>query len=82
MTSRQDDIYPNGKGSNNEGGDGEEEEEDKDEDKDKDKDKLAYYDSEIPGISNWDLIGKDLEHEAAALGLYPSYESPTQLTTF
>ena len=76
MTSRQDDRYSNGKGSDNDGGDEEEEEEDKD------KDKLAYYDSEIPGISNWDLLGKDFKCEAAALGLYPLYKSPTQLTTF
>ena len=77
MTSRQDDGYSNGKGSNNDGRDEEEEE-----DKDEDEDELAHYDSEIPGISNWDLLGKDFECEAAALALYPSYESATQLTTF
>jgi hypothetical protein len=31
-----------------------------------------FYDSEIPGISNWDLLGEDFEREAAALGLYSS----------
>ena len=113
MTSRWDDRYSDGKGSDNDGRDEEEEEEDRDEDedrqwqwwqrwgggrggwdededkdkdedgdKDEDKDELVYYDSEIPGISNWDFLGKDFECEAAALGLYPSYELPTQLTTF
>ena len=64
--------------------------EDKDKDKDKDvdrdedeeykdgdkeeKDEPPFCDSEIPGISNWDLLGKDFEHEAAALGLYSLYE--------
>ena len=90
-TSRQDGRYSNSKGSDHDGGD-EEEEEDKDgekdeEDKDKenqdeeDEDELPFYDSEIPGISNWDLLGEDFEREAAALGLYSSYELPPQLTT-
>ena len=49
----------------------EEEEEDKDEDEeDEDEDQPPCYDSEIPGISNWDLLGEDFEREAAALGLY------------
>jgi hypothetical protein len=58
----------------------EEDKEDKDED-DEDEDEPPFYDSEIPGISNWDLLGEDFEREAAALGLYFSYELPTQLTT-
>ena len=92
-TSRHDgSYYSNDKGGDNDGGDDEEEDRDKDEDeededededeededKDKDKDEPPFYDSEIPGISNWDLLGKDFEHEATALGLYSSYELPTQ----
>jgi hypothetical protein len=86
----------NGKGGDNDDGDEEEEEEEdkdgeKDEDdegedegeenQDKDEDELPFYDSEIPGISNWDLLGEDFEREAAALGLYSSYELPIKLTT-
>ena len=63
--------------------DEEEEEEDEEEDEDEDeededdvdvwdKDEPFFYDSEIPGISNWDLLGEDFEREAAALGLYSS----------
>src|SRR5271169_5645315 len=73
--------------------DGDKDEEDEEDDKDGDKDeeddeededevKPPFYDSEIPGISNWDLLGEDFEREAAALGLYSSYELPTQLTIF
>ena len=38
------------------------------------KDEPPFCDSEIPGISNWDLLGEDFERKAAALGLYSSYE--------
>jgi cobalamin biosynthesis protein CobT len=66
----------------------EEEEDEDEEDKDgEDKDEEdgdgdgdgdePPYDSEIPGISNWDLLGEDFERKAAALGLYFSYELPT-----
>jgi hypothetical protein len=59
-----------------------EDEKDEDEkDEDEDEDEPPFYDSEIPGISNWDLLGEDFEREAAALGLYSSYELPIQLTT-
>ena len=66
--------------------DGDEDEEDKDEDEedkdeDEDEDEPPFYESEIPGISNWDLLGEDFEREAAALGFYSSYELSTQLTT-
>ena len=74
-----------------EDGDEDEEDEDRDEDEededgdedeeDEDGDEPPFYDSEIPGISNWDLLGEDFEREAAALGLYFSYELHTQLTT-
>jgi hypothetical protein len=60
--------------------DGDEEDRDGDEE-DNDEDEPPFYDSEIPGISNWDLLGEDFEREAATLGLYSSYELPTQLTT-
>ena len=54
--------------------DEDEEEEDKDGDEeDEDEDQPPLYDSEIPGISNWDLLGEDFEREAAALGLYSSH---------
>ena len=46
--------------------------EDKDGDKEE-KDEPPFCDSEIPGISNWDLLGKDFECEAAALCLYSLY---------
>jgi len=52
-------------------GDKDEDEEDKDGD-DEDEDEPSFYDSEIPGISNWDLLGENFEREAAALGLYSS----------
>ena len=81
-----------GKGSDNhgkdeeEGGDRDRDEEDKDkededEDKNKDEDEDSFYESEIPGVSNWDLLGKDFECKAAALGLFSSYKFPTKLTT-
>jgi hypothetical protein len=84
--------HSDGKGSDNEGGDeeegedGDEDEENKDdddgdEDEDEDEDEDAFYESEVPGISNWDLLGKDHEREAATLGLFSLYEFPTQLTT-
>ena len=60
--------------------DGNEDDEDGDED-DMDEDEPPFYDSEIPGISNWELLGVDFEREAAALGLYSSYELSIQLTT-
>ena len=40
---------------------------------DEEEDEPPFYDSEIPGISNWDLLGEDFEREAAALGLYSSH---------
>ena len=46
--------------------------EDKDGDEDEDEDEPPFYDSEIPGISNWDLLGEGFEREAAALGLFSS----------
>jgi hypothetical protein len=53
--------------------DEDEEDEDEDEDEeDEDEDEPPFYDSEIPGISNWDLLGEDFEREAAALGMYSS----------
>src|SRR5208282_5298841 len=87
-------FYSDGKGRDNddrdeeEGGDGDEEDKDRededdedgDKDKDKDKDKDSFYESEIPGISHWDLLAEDFEREAAALGLFSSSEFPTQLT--
>ena len=95
-TSRQDgSSHSDGKGDDNDGGDdddeedqdgdeedqdGDEDDEDGDED-DMDEDEPPFYDSEIPGISNWDLLGEDFEREAAALGLYSSYELSIQLTT-
>jgi len=62
----------------------EDEHKDKDKDEDKDKDKEdkdgdeededenepPFYDSEIPGMSDWDMLGEDFEREAAALGVY------------
>ena len=66
--------------------DDDEDDEDKDKDKDDDDDDKDEdededeYESEIPGISNWDLLGDDFEREAAALGVFSSYEFPTQLT--
>jgi len=51
--------------------DNDEDEEDNDGDKeDEHEGQRPCYDSEIPGISNWDLLGEDFEREAAALGLY------------
>ena len=83
-TSRQDgSSHSDGKGDDNDGGDDDDEEDqDGDEDdEDGDEDEPPFYDSEIPGISNWDLLGEDFEREAAALGLYSSYELSIQLTT-
>ena len=95
-TSRRDGgSHSDGKGGDNDGGDeeedGDKDEEDKDkededgdedeDDGDEDEDEPPFYDSEIPGISNWDLLGEDFEREAAALGLYSLYELPTQLLT-
>jgi hypothetical protein len=62
-------------------GDKDSEEGDKEEDKDEDEDEPTFY-PDIPGISNWDLLGEDFEREAANLGLYSPYELPTQLTMF
>ena len=62
-------------------GDRDRDEEDKDKDEDEDEDEDSLYKSKIPGISNWDLLGEDFEHEAAALDLFFSYEFPTELTT-
>ena len=59
--------------------DGDKDENDKDmeskdgDEEDEDEDEPPFYDSEIPGISNWDLLGEDFEREAAALGLYSSH---------
>ena len=83
--------YSNGKGHDNngrgeeEGGDGDGDEEDKDRDdeddeegdENKDENKDFFYESEIPGISHWDLLGEDFERRAAALGLFSLYEFPT-----
>ena len=73
-TSRQDggSLY-DGEGNDNDGDDDNEEDEDEEEEEEEEE--------EIPGISNWDLLGEGFEREAAALGLYSSYELSTQLTT-
>jgi hypothetical protein len=59
-----------------EDGDKDENEEDMEskdgDEEDEDENEPPFYDSEIPGISNWDLLGEDFEREAAALGLYSS----------
>ena len=47
-----------------------EDEDDEDEDDDEDEEVPPIYDTEIPGIPDWDLLGEDFEREAAALGLY------------
>ena len=52
---------------------GEVEVENEDKDEDEDEDEPPFYDSGIPGISFWDLLGKDFEREAAALGLHSSH---------
>ena len=65
----------------NEEGDKDSKEGDKEEDENKGKDKPPFYPN-IPGISNWDLLGEDFECKAANLGLCSPYELPTQLTTF
>ena len=74
-----------GKGSDSDGRDEEEEEgRDKDEDEDGDEedgDEDDEDEDEPSNISDWDLLGKDFEHEAAAPGLYSLYGLPTQLTT-
>ena len=62
--------------------DEEDEDEEVEEQEDEDEDEPSLDDSEIPGISRWDLLGEDFEREAAASGLYSSFELPTQLTTF
>lgn len=54
---------------------------DEHEHEDEDEHEPSFYDTEIPGISDWDLLGEDFEREAAALGLYSFYELRTQLTT-
>jgi hypothetical protein len=77
-------------GSHSDGEDGDDDGRDDDDDEDRDgdgdeedndEDEPPFYDSEIPGISNWDLLGEDFEREAATLGLYSSYKLSTQLTT-
>ena len=51
--------------------DEDEDEEDKDGDEeDEDENEPPFYDSEIPGMSDWDMLGEDFEREAAALGVY------------
>ena len=48
-----------------------EDEEDKDGDEeDEDENEPPFYDSEIPGMYDWDMLGEDFEREAAALGVY------------
>ena len=80
-SSRDGGSQSDGKGSGNGGrdeededmdGEGDEDEDEEDNDgEDEDEDGQApFYDSDIPGISNWDLLGEDFEREAAALGLY------------
>jgi hypothetical protein len=62
------------------GGEDGDEDEGEDEGEDEDNDEEG---SERPGISAWDLLGEDFEREAASvMGLSPSSEPPTQLTTF
>ena len=64
MTGRRDgSSHFDGRGSDNDG---------RDEDEDEDEDEPPFYDSGIPDISTWDLLGKDFEREAAALGLHSS----------
>ena len=48
----------------------EDDKDDKDDKDDEEEDEPPLYDSEIPGISDWDLLGEDFEREAADLGLY------------
>ena len=68
-----------GEGDENGEGDGEEDEEEEEDEELEDNDgededgQAPPYDSEILGISNWDLLGEDFEREAAALGLYSSH---------
>ena len=89
MTRRRDgSSLSDGKGGDSDGGDEEEEEgRDKDEDRDGEEEDGEDWDEddededEPSNISDWDLLGKDFEREAAASGLYSLYGLPTQLTT-
>ena len=74
MTSRQGDGKDNDEDEDKDGEDDEDEDEDDEDEDDKDdEDEPPLYDSEIPGISDWDLLGEDFEREAADLGLYSSH---------
>ena len=60
----------------NEDGDNEEEDDGEDGDDDEDEDD---GDPNLPGFSNWDLLGEEFEREAAALGLSSSCKSHIRL---
>ena len=85
MTRRRDgSSLSDGKGSDSDGGeDGRDKDEDGDRDDEdgEDGDEDDKDEDEPSNISDWDLLGKDFEREAAAPGLYSLYELPTQLTT-
>ena len=61
----------------NEDQDDDDDEDGKDEDdENENEDELSLSHPGIPGLSTWDLLGKDFEWEAAAIGLSSSCESP------
>jgi hypothetical protein len=51
-----------------------------DEDNDDDGDDNLFAESDVTGISAWDLLGEDFEREVASIGMFLSHESSVLLT--
>ena len=59
---------------------GDEDREDDDEDREDDDEDDPFFESDVTGISAWDLLGEGFEHEAASIGMFLAHDSSVFLT--
>ena len=61
--------------------DDDEDREDDDEDREDDEDD-PFFESDVTGISAWDLLGEGFEHEVASIGMFLAHDPSVLLTIF
>ena len=59
---------------------GDEDREDDDEDREDDDEDNLFFESDVTGISAWDLLGEGFEHEVASISMFLAHDSSVLLT--
>jgi hypothetical protein len=60
--------------------DDDEDREDDDEDREDDDEDDPFFESDVTGISAWDLLGEGFEREVASIGMFLAHDSSVMLT--